>query len=141
MHIYFGSSTMDRVNSLAHRLNQNLLSVTKRTPSSGQSPTSLTSGVRSQFETGAVTSGTTSKLHELFLALYSKVGASGKSFCYACIGYNGMFCVRQNCEKNHRSPGPHKPEAGGIRILSKQGKAFVQPKINATNLCDNLASE
>ena len=37
---------MDRVNSLATRLNQNLLSVTKRPPpsSSGQSPTTLTSG-------------------------------------------------------------------------------------------------
>ena len=140
---------MDRVNSLAQRLNQNLLSVTQRTPppSSGQSPASLTAGgsapvtLSSRFETGAATSGTNSKMHELFLVPDSKVGASGKLFCFTCIGYNGMFCVREDCEKNHRGPGPYEAEAGDIHILNKQGEAFIQPKINARDISDDLASE
>ena len=135
---------MDRVSSLANRLNMNLLSVTKRSPpaSSGQSHSTLTSGgnapvtLSSRFETGGVTSGTTAKLHELFLVPdSSEVGASGKSFCFTCIGYNGMFCVRVDCDKNHRGPGAYKARAGDIHIISKQGEAFVQPKINTRDIC------
>jgi hypothetical protein len=52
-----------------------------------------------------------------------------------------MFCVREECEKNHQGPGPYKPEPGDIHILSKQGEAFIQPKINARDISDNLAAE
>jgi hypothetical protein len=96
----------------------------------------------SRFETGAVTStGATPKSHELFLVPDSKVGASGKSFCYTCIGCNGVFCVREDCEKAHRGSGPHNPDAGDIHILSKFGEAFIQPKINARDISDDLTAE
>jgi hypothetical protein len=139
---------MDRISDLSKRLNANLLSVTKRSPSSsGQSPTALTSGggapvaLSSRFESGAVTSGTTLKLHELFIVTDSKVGASGKTLCYTCIGQKGVFCVRENCGINHRGPGAYTPESGDMHILNKQGEALIQPKINAKDLSDELASE
>jgi len=133
---------MDRIRDLSQRLNANLLSVTKRSPSSsGQSPTALTSGggapvaLSSRFESGAVTSGTTLKLHELFIVTdSSKVGASGKTLCYTCIGQKGVFCVRENCGINHRGPGAYTPESGDMHILNKQGEALIQPKINAKDL-------
>jgi hypothetical protein len=139
---------MDRVNGLAQRLNQNLLSVTKRSPpSSGQPPRTLTSGgsapviLSSRFETGAITSGTNSKLHELFIVPESKVGASGKTLCYTCIGYNGLFCIKEDCDTSHRGSGPYKAEVGDIHILNKQGEAFIQPKIRSIDMADELVTE
>jgi hypothetical protein len=139
---------MDRISDLSKRLNANLLSVTKRSPpSSGQFPSALTSGggasvaLSSRFESGAVTSGATLKLHELFIVSDSKVGASGKTLCHACIGQKGVFCVRENCVTSHRGPGAYAPESGDIHILNKQGEALIQPKINAKDLSDDLTSE
>jgi hypothetical protein len=137
---------MDRISDLSKRLNANLLSVTKRSPSSGQSPSALTSGggavtLSSRFETGTSTTGTTLKLHELFIVSDSKVGASGRTLCYTCIGQKGVFCVRENCGISHRGPGAYTPESGDIHILNKQGEALIQPKINAKDLADDLTSE
>jgi hypothetical protein len=64
-----------------------------------------------------------------------------KSFCYTCIGYNGVFCAREDCEKAHRGSGPDNPDAGDIHILSKFGEAFIQPKINARDISDDLTAE
>jgi hypothetical protein len=139
---------MDGASSIAKRLQHHLLSVTKRptSPSSGQLPSSLTAGgapvsLSSRFESGAVTSGTTLKLHELFIVSDSKVGASGGVLCYTCIGHNGVFCVKEGCEIAHRGSGAYKPEAGDIHILSKQGEVFIQPKINVRDISDDLAAE
>ena len=139
---------MDGVNSIAKRLHQNLLSIAKRpqSPSSGPFPSSLPTGgapvsLSSRFESGAVTSGTTLKLHELFIVADSKVGASGEVFCYTCIGYNGVFCVREGCEIGHRGSGAYNPEAGDIHIMNKQGEVFIQPKINVRDISDDLAAE
>jgi hypothetical protein len=139
---------MDGVNSIAKRLHQNLLSVAKRptSSSSGQFPSSLTAGgapvsLSSRFESGAVTSGATLKLHELFIVSDSKVGASGGVLCHTCIGHNGVFCVKEGCEIGHRCSGAHNPEVGDIHILSKQGEVFIQPKINVRDISDDLAAE
>jgi hypothetical protein len=141
---------MDRISDLSKRLNANLLSVTKRSPpSSGQFSLVLTSGggggesvaLSSRFESGAVTSGTTLKLHELFVVTDSKVGASGKTLCCTCTGQKGAFCARENCVTSHRGPGAYVPESGDIHILNKQGEALIQPKINAKCLSDDLTSE
>jgi hypothetical protein len=139
---------MDRVNDLSRRLGNNLLSVTKRSPpSSGQLPPASTSGggapvaLSSRFESGAVTSGTTLKLHELFIVTDSKVGASGNILCYTCIGQKGLFCVRENCGISHRGSGAYTPESGDIHILNKQGEALIQPRINSKDLSDDLTAE
>jgi hypothetical protein len=139
---------MDGVNSIAKRLHQNLLSVAKRptSPSSGQFSSSLAAGgapvsLSSRFESGAVTSGTTLKLHELFIVSDSKVGASGGVLCYTCIGHNGVFCLKEGCELGHHGSGACNPEVGDIHILSKQGEVFIQPKINVRDISDDLAAE
>jgi hypothetical protein len=140
---------VDRISDLSKHLNANLLSVTKRSPpSSGQFPLVLTSGggasvaLSSRFESGApVISGATLKLHELFIVTDSKVGASGKTLCHACVGQKGVFCARENCVMSHRGPGAYAPESGDIHILNKQGEALIQPKTNAKDLSDDLTSE
>jgi hypothetical protein len=140
---------MDLANGIAQRLNRNLLSVTKRSPtSSGQFPPSLTSGggsapvvLSSRFETGAGASGAASKLHGLFVVPESKVGASGKPLCHTCIGCNGVFCIEEDCETNHRGSGACVAEAGDIHIVSEQGEAFIQPKANIRDVSDDLIQE
>jgi hypothetical protein len=51
-----------------------------------------------------------------------------------------MYWIQWNvlCQ---RRPGPYKPEPGDIHILSKQGEAFIQPKINARDISDDLVAE
>jgi hypothetical protein len=139
---------MDSANGIAQRLNRNLLSVTKRSPtSSGQFPSSLASGgsapvvLSSRFETGAGASGATSKLHGLFVVPESKVGASRKPLRCTCIGCNGVFCIKEDCETNHRGSGACVAEAGDIHIISKQGEAFIQPKANVRDISDDLIQE
>ena len=65
----------------------------------------------------------------------------GSHFVSHVLNNNGMFCVRVDCDKNHRGPGAYKAMAGDIHIISKQGEAYIQPKVNTRDMNDELVSE